>query len=346
MKISGVALAPDANATLRLKSMIGSRYIELGPVWSGKGPRLGNGDLIPRSRTQVPAEVSEFLDEAARVSDQLDEKALGSLVSEMAKAFAGRRDDVAALTSGLADIGGTLAGRAKELDASLLHLRDVTTTLAERDDDLVRLFKSSAAVSQALLAQQGALDGAVKGLDGMLGRLADFTANQKDKVLELADRLSSIGRILAAHEKGWQQIVDLGPYYGYGWSRAIYHDGTRWAFLEQPQGLAFVPFAPFMHPINDRGGPGSDVDDNTVYPNIDWSCSPARTVIPWQVDATGPTGPGPLIPEQNIGDGFITTNNDPGQAYTAPGYEGAPSESPPPAPSSSRCDTKPERKVP
>jgi phospholipid/cholesterol/gamma-HCH transport system substrate-binding protein len=335
LKVHDVSLAPNAVATLRMRSLIGERYVELSPVWSGKGPRLENGAVIPLARTRVPAEVSELFDQATRVTEQVDGAALKEFVKSLGTALAGRRDAVAGVTTGLADVGSALSSRAAELDAGLQDLQGVVSTLSDRDTEVAGILRSSAAVSQALLAQQGALDASVGGLDDLLGRLASFTGNEKDKIAAVLDSLDRVGRILAAHEEGWQRIVDTAPYYAYGWYNAIHHDGSRWWLLEQAQGLVFTPF---MHPINSGGGPGSLTDDNTVVPAIDYSCSPLRASVPWQVDLTGGTGAGPLLPAGTIGDGFITIDNDPGQGYTAPGYQGDEREPAHDAPAPTKCD--------
>jgi hypothetical protein len=269
------------------------------------------------------------------VAEQVDAEALRDVVKHMGQALGGNAQAVAGVTTGLADVGQALSARATELDQGLQDLGGVVSTLADRDDEITRILRSSTVVSQSLLAQEGALDAAIGGLDDMLGRLASFTGNQKDEIAAVADSLDRVGRILAEHEAGWQRIVDLAPYYAYGWYNAIHHDGSRWWLLEQAQGLLFVPFT---HPLNDGGGPGSLNDDNRVVPAVDWSCSPLRTRIPWQVDTTGATGgAGPLLPAGTIGDGFITVNNDPHQGYEAPGYEGGEREPDTPAPAGSKC---------
>ncbi|MDQ1374340.1 MAG: phospholipid/cholesterol/gamma-HCH transport system substrate-binding protein, partial [Actinomycetota bacterium] len=182
LTVHDVALAPDAVATVRMRSLIGERYIELGPVWSGTGPRLESGAVIPLTRSRVPAEVNELFDEATRVSEQVDADAVRLMVKSLGQALGGNSQAVAGVTSGLADVGQTLSARSAELDQSLHALEGVVGTLSSRDDEVTKILRSSTAVSQALLAQQGALDAAVGGLDDMLGRLASFTGSQKDKI--------------------------------------------------------------------------------------------------------------------------------------------------------------------
>jgi phospholipid/cholesterol/gamma-HCH transport system substrate-binding protein len=318
MKVHDVDLAPEPTATIRLRSLIGERYVELKPVWSGHGPKLADGAHIPMARTQIPAEVSDFTNETTRVSKELDAKALGDLVHQLGQSLGGENGPLAGATVGLAQLGKTVSARAADLDASLAQLQRVISTLSQKDDQVARILSSSTAVTQSLLAQQGALDGAVSGLDRMLGTLTDFTKRESNNIAETVHLLSTTGKQLAEHEAGWQRIVDLAPYYAYGWYQAIHHDGTHYFFMEQVAGIMFLPYP---HQLNERG-PGANAGDNTVYPAIDWGCSPARAVVPWQVDATKVTGPGPLLPEQNIGEGRIKTDNTPGKASRTPGFEG------------------------
>src|SRR5690606_6140673 len=68
LTLHDIAIKADTKAILRLRSLIGERYVELTDVWTGEGQRLQSGDVIPLERTVVPAEITEVLDEAARVS--------------------------------------------------------------------------------------------------------------------------------------------------------------------------------------------------------------------------------------------------------------------------------------
>ena len=84
MKVDDVALAPDAIAALRLRSLIGERFVELGPMWDGKGEPLQDGDAIPIERTTIPAEISDVLDEATHLAEGLDAEAASKLLHELA----------------------------------------------------------------------------------------------------------------------------------------------------------------------------------------------------------------------------------------------------------------------
>jgi virulence factor Mce-like protein len=331
MSVHDVSLDPNATATVRLKSLIGSRYIELAPVWSGQGPKLQSDAHIPLDRTAVPAEVSDFTDETNRVFREMDAQALGRLVHELGAALEGNGGALAGVTTGMSQVGQTVAAQAKELDDSLQQLQRVIGTVAAKDDEVVRILRSSTAISQALLAQQGALDAGVTGLDKLLGTLTDFTSKEKDKIVKAMQLLSTTGKQLADHADGWSRIVNEVPYYAYGWFNAIHHDGNHFFMMEQISGIMFLPYP---HQLNEGGGPGSAGDDHTVYPSVDFSCSPARALVPWQVDPTVYTGPGPLLPAYSSPDGRFKIDNTPNNSTKEPGYEGGkPETAPPPDPS-------------
>lgn len=298
MKVHGVALAADAHAELRLKSMIGERYVELSPVWTGQGPRLESGAHLPRSRVHVPAEISEVLDQFTRLAEGVDKKAVGQFVHQLAAAVDGRQADIASMVTNFAATGRTVSARADELDQSLGALQRVMGTLASKDDRLVGLMRSSTAVSDALLAQQGALDASIDGIDKLLDRVATFTTAEKDKLATLLDGLGRVGVVLAKHDKDFGQVVDLLPQVAYGYLRAVDHDGEKWYTINYPEGILFLPAAP---PINGGGGPGSDRSDHTVTPGIDHSNSPVSKAMPHSVDATQWTGDGPLLPSFSLG---------------------------------------------
>ena len=122
LELHDIAIAADTNAVLRLRSLIGERYVELDSVWSGEGEQLQSGDVIGLDRTVIPVEITEFLDEAARVSDELDGETLARVIDELAVILA---DDGQAVNSLLVELdaaGAVVAERAEDIDRTLVAL--------------------------------------------------------------------------------------------------------------------------------------------------------------------------------------------------------------------------------
>lgn len=298
LTIHDAAIRADTEAILRLRSLIGERYVELTDVWIGEGPRLEPGDVIPLERTVVPAEITEVLDEAARVSKELDGETMNRVIGELAAVVDDDGAAVEALLDELADAGEVVASQADDLDELITSLDTAVATLAEKDQTVVSVLRNGTTVSQALLAQQGALDAAVGSIDTIVGDLATFTGEQRQGLTDLAGDLSTVGQVLAKHRADFEQVVHYLPMASYGFARAITHDGERWYLQPQVTGTLVAPFIPN---INSRGGIGSEENDNRFVPGIDFNNSIVREVVPWEIDTTALLGNGPLLPSLSLG---------------------------------------------
>jgi phospholipid/cholesterol/gamma-HCH transport system substrate-binding protein len=298
LSINDIAIEADTSAILRLRSLIGERYVELTDVWTGDGERLESGDVIPLERTVVPAEITDVLDEAARVSKELDGATLNRVIEELAVVVGDDGAAVEALLEDLADAGDVVAARADDLDELIGSLDTAVATLAEKDQTVVSVLRNGTTVSQALLAQEGALDAAVQSIDTIVGDLSGFAGDQRQGLTELAGNLSQVGELLAAHRADFERTVDYLPWASYGFARAITHDGDRWYLQPQVTGTLVAPFIPNL---NSRGGVGSEEEDNRLVPGVDFNDSVVRDVVPWQVDTTPLLGSGPLLPSASLG---------------------------------------------
>src|SRR3546814_20537738 len=129
LHIDDIAIKADTEAILRLRSLIGERYVELTDVWTGEGDQLKSDDVIPLDRTVVPAEITDVLDEAARVSKELDGETPGRVLDEIALVVGDDGVAVAALLDEMAQAGNTVAGEAAARPApSGSHDTPVTPT--------------------------------------------------------------------------------------------------------------------------------------------------------------------------------------------------------------------------
>ena len=298
LTLDDIAIEAGTKAILRLRSLIGERYVELTDVWTGDGARLETGDVIPLERTVVPAEITEVLDEAARVSKELDGATLNRVIEELAVVVGNDGVAVEALLEDLADAGDVVAARADDLDELISSLDTAVATLAEKDQTVVSVLRNGTTVSQALLAQEGALDAAVRSIDTIVGDLADFAGDQRQGLTDLAGDLAEVGELLASHRADFEQTVDYLPWASYGFARAITKDGDRWYLQPQVTGTLVAPFIPNL---NSRGGVGSEEEDNRLVPGVDFNDSIVRDVLPWQIDTTPLLGTGPLLPSASLG---------------------------------------------
>lgn len=307
VRLDDVPVAADARALLRLRSLIGERYIELGPEWSGDGAQLASGDVIPLERAIVPAEISDVLTEASRVVDELDAPTLGRVLDEFATAVEGNQDAIAGNLTQFRDLSSTVAGQLDALDTSLVTLDRVIGDLAARDDAVAGILTNGATVSSALLAQEGALDAAITGIDSLLIEVNELAGGQRVNLTAAIDGLDRLGEQLTAHAADIGRVIDALPLASYGFARAIFQDNGRWFLQPQATGTLFAPWVPNM---NSRGGIGSETGDNRLVPQLDFTGGPADQAIPNQIDTTPIFGTGPLLPELQLGPAQLDSDGD------------------------------------
>jgi phospholipid/cholesterol/gamma-HCH transport system substrate-binding protein len=127
-----VRLGRDTEATIRIKTVLGQKFLALAPAGPG---RLPDGAQIPLAHTASPFDVVQAVSGLAGTLDQIDVKQLAAAFTVLSQTFADTPASVQASLTGLSRLSQTVASRDAELRDLLSHARGVTTVLANRDDD-------------------------------------------------------------------------------------------------------------------------------------------------------------------------------------------------------------------
>jgi phospholipid/cholesterol/gamma-HCH transport system substrate-binding protein len=129
-------LGDRTGATIRIKTVLGQKYLALHPQGQG---RLPAGAEIPLDRTASPFDVVQAVTGLADTVDRIDLNRMAEAFTTLSATFADTPDGVRTTLDGLARLSTTVASRDAELRELLAHARTVTGVLAERDDQLQRL---------------------------------------------------------------------------------------------------------------------------------------------------------------------------------------------------------------
>lgn len=140
-----VELPADAGASLVPEALLGERFVQLGPPYSG-GPTLPDGAVIPLERSDVPAEVDEVLASFERFLSGLDPATLAGLVDAAADTLAGQGAGLNDLLGQGATTVRVLADASDDLMGIASSLADLNTDLATRDREVVRTIEDWSAV--------------------------------------------------------------------------------------------------------------------------------------------------------------------------------------------------------
>lgn len=170
----GVDVSESVRASIRLRTLLGRKYLSLADA--GIGDPLRDGAQIPLERTQVATDVDTLLNSAAPVIERTDVDAINSVM----------RSTVDVLDE----------GRAEQLRSLFGDMETLAATVADSEADLRRLLDGTARLSSALNAREGDLNTAIDGVDVVLGVLAARQSELRSLVAGVGDLSSSLTPLL------------------------------------------------------------------------------------------------------------------------------------------------------
>jgi phospholipid/cholesterol/gamma-HCH transport system substrate-binding protein len=154
MRVKGATLGRLTRAEIRIKTVLGRKYVQLDPAGDGT---LDPSSEIPVSRTTSPFDIAPAFQQLAGTVGNIDGAQLGKAFTTLANDFRDSPKDVRASLDGLSRLSMTIASRDAQLKRLLEKARGVTQTLAARDQDLVSLLKDSDLIFQEVQARREAI---------------------------------------------------------------------------------------------------------------------------------------------------------------------------------------------
>ncbi|WP_425548804.1 MCE family protein [Amycolatopsis ultiminotia] len=190
-RVSGAWLGDATTASIRLKTVLGQKYLALDPTGNG---RLDPGVPIPRARTTVPYDVLPAFRQLSETVGQIDTTRLSRSFQAIAGTFARTPADVRTALEGLSRLADTVASRDAQLTHLLAATRTVSGTLAGRDAELARLLADGNRlldeVQRRASAVSALLDGSRRLATELSGLISDNDAGLTPVLTEL-DRLTA-----------------------------------------------------------------------------------------------------------------------------------------------------------
>jgi phospholipid/cholesterol/gamma-HCH transport system substrate-binding protein len=204
-----VDLPEQTEAAIRVKTMLGQKYLALEP--------LGTGTLskaIPLERTTTPYDVNAAFSDLTTNVGEIDMEQLEASFTALADAFRDTPDSVQEMVGGLTALSRTVSSRDEELAELFEASREVTGTLSERRDELALLINDGSALLGELARRRDAVNALLKGTADLGTQLEGLV---KDNRKALAPALAKLDRVTAILNRNQENLDDalrqLGPYY-------------------------------------------------------------------------------------------------------------------------------------
>lgn len=211
----------DAKAVVISPSVVGDRFIQLTPAYTG-GEVLEDDARLGLDRTATPLELDEIFGSlndltvalgprGANAPDASGQGALSRLLDSTAKNFGGQGVQFNKTLKNLGKLTQTLSNNKDELFSTIAEVEEFTSTLA-RNDETVRRFNDSLAGGAALLAdERDELAGVLENLGTAMREVRGFVRDNKTLLTQNITSLERISRILVKNREHLDESLRAAP---------------------------------------------------------------------------------------------------------------------------------------
>jgi phospholipid/cholesterol/gamma-HCH transport system substrate-binding protein len=191
-----VRLPADVEAAIVPVSLLGERYVQLLPAYTG-GPVLEENAVIPMERTAVPAEPDELLASLQDYLGAIDPDAVSEFVENAAAILDGTGQQLNDLLRHSANVIGTLSDKRDDLTTIIVEFERLSQALSTRQAAIERLIHSYNAVVGTLTSNRASLEGTITGLNAAASELASLLIAHRSPLGQDIRSLTRTGRTLS-----------------------------------------------------------------------------------------------------------------------------------------------------
>jgi phospholipid/cholesterol/gamma-HCH transport system substrate-binding protein len=211
-----VSIPANAKAVIISPSIVGDRFVQLTPAYSG-GQALADGATLQQDRTAVPLELDQIYSSLDGLTTALgpnganQKGALTDLLDTTAANFGGQGAKFHQTIKDFSKLSGTLADNKDNLFGSVRELEGFVRTLA-RNDHTVRSFNQSLAqVSGMLKGERGDLAASLHNLGIALKQVSGFVKDNREILGKNIRGLDDVTQILVKQRKALAETLQDAP---------------------------------------------------------------------------------------------------------------------------------------
>ncbi len=197
-----VGFGPQTGASIRMKTVLGQKYLSLEPKGAGQ---LEPDATIPLERTVSSYDIVNAFSDLATTTERIDVAQLSTALDTMATEFRDSPEAVKASLEGLSRLSRTIASRDDQLRNLLASANNVSGTVASRNAVFEQLIKDADLLMLELAARRDAIHTLFTNTSAMA---QEITALVRENRAELGPALDQLTKVLAVLQKHDQDLTN------------------------------------------------------------------------------------------------------------------------------------------
>ncbi|MEU2272364.1 MCE family protein [Streptomyces olindensis] len=231
-------LGTDTGASIRVKTILGAKYLALHPEGPG---RLEPGSEIPLRRTVSAYDVVQAFSDLTTTTEEVDTQRLAKALDTVSTTFQDSPAEVRAAIRGLSRISRTVASRDKELRKLLDHANGVTGVLADRSEDFSALVEDGDKLFKEIGKRRAAIHRLLKSSAALGIQLSGLVEDNRAEIGPALKGLNTFVAMLERNQRSLDRSVRLLAPYVRVFSNTL--GNGRW-FDSYVQNLVAAPVVP------------------------------------------------------------------------------------------------------
>ena len=206
----GIGFGPQTAASIRIKTLLGEKYLSLEPRGSGQ---LEEGSQIPLTRTVSSYDVISAFSDLTTTTEQVDTDQLAASLDVLATEFKDTPENVRAALDGMSRLSATIADRDAKLRELLRAANSVTGTVAEQNAVVDRLIDDADLLLVELEKRREAIHTLFQNTSALAKEVTGLVRDNRAELRPALEELKKVLAVLQKHDEDLQRtIASMAPF--------------------------------------------------------------------------------------------------------------------------------------
>ena len=198
----GIELGDRTTAAVKVATLLGTHYLAVTPAGGG------HLDTIPLSRTSVPFNLQDVLEQGTASLEKLDPALLARALTEASRTLSASSDQVGPALTGIARLSEAVQRRSDQTGALLAAARSVTSQLSASSGDIVDLMRQADLVVTEITRRREAIHTLLTETTALADNLGGIIAQTRDDMTPALRQLNAVLKTLRDEDASLKDVLD------------------------------------------------------------------------------------------------------------------------------------------
>lgn len=199
-----IDLGEDSTAAVKVATLLGTHYLQVDPQGSGSLAE----NQIPLSRTSVPFNLQDIIEQGTAKLDELDPIVLAEALTAMSETFVASGDDIGPALEGIGRLSEVVSRRSGEIGDLLRAARSVTDQLNDSSTDIVSLMEQTNLVVNEITSRREAIRTLLRETTGLSQALTSVVEETKADLNPTLKDLNLTLDALNRQDKSLERVLE------------------------------------------------------------------------------------------------------------------------------------------